>query len=91
MPPSAVNEENEKIVRARLFQLLNAPKIKWKYHVGQTVRIKQTKRAFKKGYELAWTEKIFTIHALYPSNPPTYILKDLSGEVIKGKFYELEI
>ena len=49
------------------------------------------KRVFKKGYEPSWTEEIFTIALLYPSNPPTYILKDLTGEVIKGKFYEQEI
>ena len=91
MAPSDVNAQNESIVRSRLFELHQVPRIKWKYHVGQTVRIKQTKQTFKKGYEASWTEEIFTIHALYPSDPPTYILKDFSGEVIKGKFYELEI
>jgi transposase InsO family protein len=91
MAPSEVNAQNESIVRARLFHSSKVPRVKWRYSVGQTVRIKQSKRTFKKGYEAAWTEEIFTIHALYPSIPPTYILKDLSGEVIKGKFYELEI
>ena len=45
----------------------------------------------KKGYKLSWTEEIFTIASLHPSDPPTYILKDLAGEEIKGKFYEQEI
>jgi hypothetical protein len=53
--------------------------------------MKQTKRVFKKGYEPSWTEEIFVIASLYPSDPPTYILKDLAGEEIKGKFYEQEI
>jgi len=53
--------------------------------------MRQTKRVFKKGYEQSWTEEVFTIASLYPSDPPTYILKDLAGELIKGKFYEQEI
>ena len=36
-------------------------------------------------------EEIFTIASRYPSDPPTYILQDLLGEKIKGKFYEQEI
>lgn len=43
---------------------------------------------FQKGY---WTDKIFEISDKYPTYPVTYELKDLSGESIKGKFYEQEI
>lgn len=90
MAPSEVSDQNEHIVRERLYpsksKILN-----WRYKVGQTVRIRQTKRTFKKGYEPAWTEEIFTISKLFPSDPPTYILKDSAGELIKGKFYEQEI
>ena len=90
MTPSEVNSQNESIVRKRLYPVTNTT-IRWRYNVGQTVRMKQTKRVFKKGYEPSWTEEIFTIASLYPSDPPTYILKDLAGEEIKGKFYEQEI
>jgi len=90
MTPSEVNAQNESIVRKRLYPLASTS-IGWKYSVGQNVRMKQTKRVFKKGYEPSWTEEIFTISSLYPSDPPTYILKDLAGEEIKGKFYEQEI
>jgi transposase InsO family protein len=90
MAPSDVTTQNEDIVRSRLFKPKKLP-IKWKYKIGQTVRIKQSKRAFKKGYEPSWTEELFTIASLYPSDPPTYILKDLLNETIKGKFYEAEI
>jgi hypothetical protein len=91
MAPSEVNAQNESIVRSRLYASKPTLTRKWKYPVGQTVRIKQSKRVFRKGYEPSWTEEIFTISSLYPSDPPTYILKDLAGEVIKGKFYEQEI
>jgi hypothetical protein len=90
MTPSEVTAQNEDIVRSRLYQPKQLP-IKWKYKVGQTVRIKQSKQTFKKGYESAWTEEIFTIASLYPSDPPTYVLKDFLDETIKGKFYEAEI
>ena len=90
MTPSEVNAHNESVVRKRLYSLKNMT-FKWRYNVGQTVRMRQTKRVFKKGYEPSWTEEIFTISSLYPSDPPTYILKDLAGEEIKGKFYEQEI
>ena len=90
MTPSEVNAQNESIVRKRLYPVKNST-LRWRYNVGQTVRMRQTKRVFKKGYEPSWTEEIFTIASLYPSDPPTYILKDLTGEEIKGKFYEQEI
>ena len=90
MAPSQVNTQNESIVRSRLYPFRKIP-LKWLYKVGQTVRIKQSKRVFKKGYEPSWTEEVFTISSRYPSDPPTYILKDLLGEEIKGKFYEQEI
>ena len=90
MAPAEVNAQKEDVVRSRLYPLKNLP-IKWRYKVGQTVRMKQSKRVFKKGYESNWTEEIFKIHSLFPSDPPTYILKDLAGEIIKGKFYEQEI
>ena len=90
MAPSEVNAQNENAVRRNLYPSTSRSLV-WRYKVGQTVRIKQSKRVFKKGYEPSWTEEIFTISALFPSDPPTYILKDLAGEVIKGKFYEQEI
>jgi hypothetical protein len=90
MAPSEVGVQNESIVRRRLYPSIKLTR-KWRYKIGQTVRIKQSKRVFKKGYEPSWTEEIFVIASLFPSDPPTYILKDLAGEVIKGKFYEEEI
>ena len=90
MAPSEVNAQNESLVRKRLYPQNKVPP-KWRYNVGQTVRMKQTKRLFRKGYEPSWTEEIFTVASRYPSHPPTYILKDFLGEIIKGKFYEQEI
>ena len=91
MTPSEVSVQNEAKVLRNLYPPTKTQTIKWRYKVGQTVRIKQSKRVFKKGYESSWTEEVFTVAKLFPSDPPTYILKDLAGELIKGKFYEQEI
>ena len=90
MTPSQVNSQNEDEVRRRLYPPKKLP-LKWKYKVGDSVRIRQSKRAFKKGYLPSWTEEIFVIESLYPSDPPTYLLKDYLGEIVKGKFYEDEL
>jgi len=49
------------------------------------------RQPFKKGYLGRWSEEIFEIDACLPTVPLTYKLKDLAGDVIKGKFYEPEI
>src|SRR3989441_549230 len=56
MSPSEVNPHNETVIRSRLFPVRNLF-IKWRYKVGQTVRMRQSKRVFKKGYEPSWTKK----------------------------------
>jgi len=64
---------------------------KWKYEVGDRVRTAKQRRSFRKGYRGHWPEEIFEITARLPTTPVTYELCDLSGESIKGRFYELEI
>jgi len=49
------------------------------------------RRPFHKGYLGHWTEKVFEIAARLPTTPVTYKLCDLSGESMKGRFYEPEI
>jgi len=49
------------------------------------------RRPFHKGYLGHWTEEIFQIAARLVTTPVTYELRDLSGEPIKGRFYEKEI
>lgn len=90
MAPAEVNVDNEDVVRARLYPL--KPKsYKWKYNVGDRVRISMQRRPFRKGFLGEWSEEIFEITTRQPTIPVTYELKDLAGEPIKGKFYEPEI
>ena len=90
MAPHEVNKDNEYIVRARLYPL--KPKsFKWKYSVGNSVRIAMQRQPFRKGYLSQWSEEIFEIATRLPTIPVTYVLRDLAGETIKGRFYEPEI
>jgi len=90
MAPLEVDDTNEHLVRAGLYPL--KPKsYKWKYDVGDRVRITMRRQPFKKGYLGRWCEKIFEIDARLPTVPVTYRLKDPADDVIKRKFYESEI
>jgi hypothetical protein len=40
---------------------------------------------------LVWTEELFTISRINFTSPLTYVLKDDSGEELKGSFYEREL
>ena len=89
MAPSEVNANNED-ARARLYSL--KPKTyRWKYAVGDRVRIGMQRQPFGKGYLGEWSEEIFEISTRLPTVPVTYELRDLLGESIKGRYYEAEI
>ena len=60
--------------------------------IGDRVRISKYKRVtFDKGYTPNWTEEVFIIDEIRFTNPITYKIKDLNGEVIKGTFYREEL
>ena len=90
MAPTSVSLENEDFIRKRLYGEKKRP-AKWKYSVGDKVRICKARIAFKKGYLPSWSEEIFVIIARIPTDPITYELRDLNGDTLKGKFYEPEL
>ena len=53
--------------------------------------MRKSRRPFDKGYAPSWTEEIFSIQAIVPTDPPTYRLTDLADEPIKGGFYAQEL
>jgi hypothetical protein len=89
MRPVDVSQDNSLLVYNRLKKV--PPHRKPKYTVGQHVRIAKDKSLFEKGYEYRFTEELFVIDKVIPHAVPVYILKDLQGEPIKGKFYESEL
>jgi hypothetical protein len=62
-----------------------------KFKEGDRVRISRIKGLFEKGYTPNWSYEIFTVARVIPGDPVTYELKDASGELVKGKFYEPEL
>ena len=79
MAPVEVTPENEDSVRARLYPA--KPKtLRWKFNVGEKVRISMRRLPFQKGHVGNWSEETFLVRALMPTVPVTYRLTDLSGE-----------
>jgi len=90
MAPMDVTAYNENVVRERLYPL--KPKtLRWKFNVGDKVRISMQRRPFKKGYVKNWSEKLFVVGTRLPTSPVTYKLKDLAGDDIKGTLYTDEL
>ena len=60
--PATVSLLNVGTVRRKLFDEMKStvPK-KFKFRVGDHVRLSLRKRLFKKGYKMNWTEEIFQI------------------------------
>jgi len=90
MAPADVGPHDEDVVRDRLYPP-KATLRRWKYDVGDRVRIAMQRRPFRKGYLGDWSVDIFEIAVRMPMMPVTYELRDLAGEIIKGRFYEPEI
>jgi transposase InsO family protein len=89
MAPNNVSAENRDFIARRLYPEKPVPK--WKFLIGDSVRISKYKHIFQKGYMRNWTDEIFAIVDRYPTHPVTYGLEDLAGESIKGRFYEQEL
>src|SRR5436190_15239077 len=59
--------------------------------LNRPARYNYPRRHFKKSYLPNWSNEVFTIFAVKPTSPTTYILQDKKGEILKGGFYEQEI
>ena len=89
MAPSQVNWKNQEEVWQRLYG--HDGKGVPKFRVSIRVRISKYKGKFEKGYTANWSEEMFTIHEVHPSDPPVYRLIDDLVDVVDGTFYELEL
>ena len=63
---------------------------KFKFKVGDHVRISKYKNIFAKGYTQNWSEEVFVVSKIKDTFPWTYVISDLNGEKIAGSFYEKE-
>ena len=91
LAPAEVDKSIEKILWKRLYQNEFAKSVKYKHKVGDYVRISKIKKTFEKGYLPNWSTELFIIAERRATKPPTYKLKDLKDELLKGSFYEHEL
>lgn len=87
--PDKVTPELESTIFEKVYGY-NA-QLKYKFNVGDRVRISKVKQTFSKGYLPNWTDEVFTIYKRFPSFPPTYLLQDLKSTNVKGRFYQEEL
>ena len=62
-------------VRRKLYgKSWTKPGRKFRFKLGDQVRISKSRRTFKKGYLPSWTQEIFTVTKIIPRVPPVYQL-----------------
>ena len=90
--PINVTQENEREVWHTLYgepEKKGPPK--YKFEIGDQVRISKMKRTFEKGYLPNFSKEIFTVSQQIPREPPVYKLKDYDQEELSGTFYNEEL
>ena len=90
MKPKDVTKKHEKMLLRKVYHHPYMPK-KYKFQVGDKVRISKYKHIFSKGFFPNWTTEIFKIAKKQPTYPPTYLLEDYQQQPIEGAFYEYEL
>lgn len=88
-PPSQVKPQDQGIIFERLYGY--RPMVRHDFRVGDRVRISKAKKVFRRGYLPNWTEEVFEVYKCFSKNPPTFLLQDLKGNVLKGRFYAHEL
>ena len=90
-PHDASQKENEEEVRRNLQGKARSRTARPKFRIGDQVRIAKSKRHFEKGYTPNWTEEVFVVDQVLPTEPVTYKIRDLADEPIVGSFYEQQL
>ena len=91
MKPSQVTKSNEANVWETLYGNDVDKRVRFKFQVGDRVRISKVKRMFEKSYLPNFTKEMFTIYKRFGRQVPVYKLKDDAGEILDGTFYEAEL
>ena len=90
--PINVTQKNEREVWHTLYgEREKKGPVKYKFEIGDQVRISKMKRTFEKGYLPNFSKEIFTVSQQIPRDPPVYKLKDYDQEELSGTFYNEEL
>jgi hypothetical protein len=91
MSPNSVTFDNAEQLMQKLYKDNEVDVRSPKFNENDIVRISKEKGIFGKGYHPNYTNELFRIRAVKPTQPPHYKIEDLEGELIKGVFYEEEL
>ena len=90
--PASVNLLNVGSVRRKLYEKIKLRHLKkYKFNVGDFVRLSLRKGLFKKGYKANFTEEVFKLTEQLPRTPEVYKVQDLLERPISGTFYVKEL
>jgi hypothetical protein len=95
LKPTNVNKRNEMQIWKRMYVDSSSkvtPRRRYKFKIGDKVRISYLKYNFQRDYQQKWTEEFFVVYQR--SRRPRvnlYYLKDMKDEQIDGLFYEQEL
>ena len=65
--------------------------IKPKLKVGDYVRNADKRNIFSRGYTSNWNREFFKVNEILKTQPPTYKIEDMNGEIIEGRYSEQEL
>ena len=69
----------------------NSTKIEPKFKVVDYVRNADKRNIFSKGYTSNWNRKLLKVNEVLNTQPLTYQIEDMNGEIIEDKYYEQEL
>ena len=94
LAPSQIDEDTQYTWMARRSGGGGARKkrIRFRFKVGDRVRITRKAKTFRRGFLQKWTYEVFEVsHRYRRENLAVYKLRDLKGEEIQGSFSEAEL
>ena len=62
-----------------------------KHEVADYVRNAEKRNIFSKGYTSNWIRELFKVNEVLKTQPTTYKIEDINGEIIERKYYEQEL
>ncbi|XP_033229889.1 uncharacterized protein LOC117181389 [Belonocnema kinseyi] len=83
-----ITAKDEEELMQRFKKLIDIPRKRSKFKVGDRVQVRKWKHVFENGYTPNLTTEIFTVDRVMSTNPVTYKLKDYQNQPIAGRFYE---
>ena len=85
------NPDRVKYYISKTASQIKSTKATPKLKVGDYVKNVDKRNIFSKGYTSNWNIELFKVNEILKTQPPTYKIEDIKGEIIEGKYYEQEL